>query len=257
MGTTVSTEGTEGKGDAKPNEKEVELLQQRDMATSELGKLRKTMAELQPKVLSDDDLALFSKLKDQQAKAEEERAKKAGEFETLKQQLAKKHQDELAERETRLSTLSQRFKDTVIKAEFGAASDWFNGTDSSKTILDVDLGMSAFAKYVHVEDADNDPRGYRVIVKSPKGDTIVGKDGNPAPFSDAIGELIAQLPNKDRILRGSGKTGSGSSGGSTGSQQPVDLRNLTAAQLKDPKVIAALQALGGSSGVQMGTSFQK
>jgi hypothetical protein len=192
-------------------------------------KAKKEIEELRKRVLNDDDLALFTTLKESQAKAEEDRAKKAGEFETLKQQLA----------------------------EFGAASDYFNGSDSSKTILDVELGMAAFAKYVHVEDADDDPRGYRVIVKSPKNETIVGKDGNPAPFAEAIGELIAQLPNKDRILRGSGKTGSGSSGGSTGSSQPVDLRNLTAAQLKDPRVLDALKALGGTTGIQMGSAFSK
>jgi hypothetical protein len=220
-------------------------------------KAKKEIEELRKRVLNDDDLALFTTLKESQAKAEEDRAKKAGEFETLKQQLARKHQEEIDARESKLTSLSQRFKDTVIKAEFGAASDYFNGSDSSKTILDVELGMAAFAKYVHVEDADDDPRGYRVIVKSPKNETIVGKDGNPAPFADAIGELIAQLPNKDRILRGSGKTGSGSSGGSTGSSQPVDLRNLTAAQLKDPRVLDALKALGGTTGIQMGTSFSK
>jgi len=208
---------------------------------------------------------MFETLKEQQAKAEEERAKKAGEFETLKQQqkerldqAVKEHQKALAEKDQRFSGLSERFKSTVVRAEFGAATDYFSGSESSKTILDVDLGMAALGKFVHVEDVEDDPMGYRVIVKKPNGDTIFGADGNPAPFAEAIGELIKALPNRDRILRGSGKTGSGSSGGSNRGADQIDLTRLTADSFRDPKVREALKRRAANAGgLQIGPAFDR
>ena len=220
--------------------------------------LKAKLRELEGKVLSDEDRATFDSLKQQQAKAEEDRKRKAGEWEALKTQLTEKYATEIKERDTKLSTLGQRFKDTVIRAEFGAASDYFSGADTSKTILDVDLAMAALGKYVTVEDTD-DAMGYRVVVKRPDGKTIIGDDGNPAPFSSAIGELILALPNKDRILRGSGKTGSGSSGGSTGSVKDADLTVLIQkANEGDKDAIAALKRRrAASGGMVMGSALTR
>jgi len=227
--------------------------------------LKAKLRDLESKVLSDEDRQMFETLKEQQAKAEEERAKKAGEFESLKQQqkerhdqILKEHQKALGEKDQQYSTLSERFKNTVKLAQFGSATDYFSGSETSKTILDVELGMAYLGKYVHVEDAEDDPMGYRVIVKKPNGDTIFGADGNPAPFAEAIGELIKALPNRDRILRGSGKTGSGNSGGSNRAADQIDLsRSLTPDQRKDPKVLAALRASLPRGGVVMGEAYNK
>jgi hypothetical protein len=250
--TETAAVATDAKEDYIPRSEAQLAFKARDKAKEELAKIK-------ARALSDEDLAEYQSLKAMQVKAEEDKAKKAGEFESLKQQLTKKHQDEIAERESRMTSLSQRFKDTVIKAEFGSASEYFNGSDASKTILDVELGMAAFSKYVHVEDADDDPRGYRVIVKTPRGETIVGTDGNPAPFSEAIGELISLLPNKDRILRGGGKTGSGSSGGSNHPANPADVTELTLrAQRGDKDAIAALRnRRNAGNGLVMGSAFTR
>lgn len=208
----------------------------RDKVKHELRKLQES-----GRILTDEQVERYKALEDAAAKAEEDRAKKAGEFDTLKNQLLTRHQQEIDEREKKLSGLSERFKRTVVKAEFGAAGEYFSGADTSKTILDVELGMAALGKYVVVEDTD-DEFGYRVVVKNPRGETIVGKDGNPAPFSVAIGELIQQLPNRDRILRGSGKTGSGSSGGVGVTSKDMDLSELTRrVQAGDKKAIEAMK----------------
>ncbi len=107
---------------------------------------------------------------------------------------------------------------------------------------DVWTAQRTLASFVSVED--NDKGDEVIVVKDVKGATILGKDGNPAPFAEAIGELIGQLPNKDRILRGSGKTGSGSSGGVTGGSSSgfIDASTLTPEQARDPNVIKRLQA---------------
>ena len=197
--------------------------------------------DLEQRTLPDDRLKRLEELEAKEAQAEEERKRKAGEFESLRQDMQAKHAKALDAERARVDLLSTRWRDTVIKAEFGAASDWFGG-DSAKTILDVELGMAALSKYVTVEDTEDDPRGHRVIVKHPRGHPIVGEDGNPAPFAVAIGELIAALPNKDRILRGSGKTGSGSSGGATTVRPDDDWKTLIAkAQAGDKHALKALQ----------------
>lgn len=235
--TTTTTEKTpDGKRDDATfyQEEARKAFLARDKAKEEARKLAE-------RALSDEQLERFRQLEADAAKAEEERAKKAGEFDTLRNQLTTKHQQEIDERDQKLSGLSERFKRTVVKAEFGAAGDYFSGADTSKTILDVELGMAALGKYVVVEDTD-DELGYRVVVKNPRGETIVGKDGNPAPFSQAIGELIQQLPNRDRILRGSGKTGSGSSGGVGVTSKDMDLIELTRrVQQGDKKAIEAMK----------------
>lgn len=249
--TTTEQTTTTQADDLIPRAEAKKAFEARDKAKRELDEARK-------RALSDDQLAEYETLKAQHVKAEEDRAKKAGEFETLRSQLSEKHKAELLDRETKLTSLSQRFKQTVIRAEFGAASDYFNGSDASKTILDVDLGMAALGKYVAVEDTDDDI-GYRVVVKTPKGDTIFGADGNPAPFSDAIGELIKQLPNRDRILRGGGKTGSGSSGGSTHAAAAADVTELTRrAREGDKAAIEALRARrNASNALVMGSALTR
>jgi len=223
-------------------------------------KLKEELRRLKAGGMSDDERTEYAALKDQQAKAEDERKRKAGEFDTWRKEIADKHGRELQERDHKHATLSDRFKHTVVAAEFGRAVDYFSGAESSKTILDVDLGMAYLGKFVSVEDADGDPLGYRIVVKYPNGDRILGADGNPAPFTEAIGELIAKLPNRDRILRGSGKTGSGNSGGSTqGAAKSADLTELTTrAQAGDPDAIAALKLRRkGSHALQMGTAFTR
>ena len=223
-------------------------------AFAERDQAKKKAKDLEGKVFDDDTRAEYYALKAAADKAEETRAKKAGEFETLKQQLTDKHGKEIKDRDAKISNLSERFKRTVIRAEFGAATDYFSGAESSKTIFDVDMAIGYLGKFVSVEDVEDDPDGFRVVVKNPKGNTILGADGNPAPFAQAIGELIAALPNKDRILRGSGRTGSGSSGGSKqGGSAPVDTGRLTPGDFADPKVreqVRREQAAAG--GLQMG-----
>lgn len=239
--------------DLIPRAEAKKAFEARDKAKKELQSLLDS-----GRVITDDQVEKYKKLEEAAAKSEEDRKRKSGEWDSLRTQLAEKHANEIKERDSKLSTLSQRFKNTVVRAEFGAASDYFNGSDSSKTILDVDLGMAFLGKFVQVEDTD-DEIGYRVVVKKPNGDIIIGDDGNPAPFASAIGELIKTLPNKDRILRGSGKTGSGSSGGSTHAAAAADVTELTKlAQQGDKAAIEKLRARrNASNALVMGSALTR
>lgn len=212
------------------------------------------LKELQGKTLSDEDATLFAKLKAEATLAEEAAARKAGEFDKLREQLVTKHKTDVESRDQTIATLSTRFKNTVVRAEFGAASDLFGGSTAS-TVLDVDMAMAVLGSYVSVEDTD-DAQGYRIVVKGRNGDVILGKDGKPAPFSEAIAELINTLPNKDRILRGSGKAGSGSSGGAGGGRDDVfDLRNIKPDQLRDPAVLEQIRKSQPRGALVMGEAY--
>lgn len=191
------------------------------------------------------------------AKLEEERLKKSGEFEAVKQTLVQRHQAELeSERKARLE-LEASYTQEKIEAAFLGATDWFGG-DGAKTIMTGDMAHAYLGKYVSFEDIDVGGKSRKaIVVRDIDGNLILDGKGNPAKFSEAIGELITQLPNKDRILRGSGKTGSGSSGGASGSQSPIDVRNLTAEQRRDPKVLAQIRASQPKGGIVFGEAYNQ
>ena len=126
---------------------------------------------------------------------------------------------------------------------------------SYQTILTPEVAEAYYGRYVEVQEVNGRKS---VVVKDPQGQVILdAKTGQPASFAVAIGELIDALPNKDRIIRGSGKTGSGSSGGAVGGHGQLDLRNLTPDQRRDPKVLAALRASLPRGGVVMGEAYER
>lgn len=254
--------GDGGQGGGKSGKDDVQFYKdEAKKAFGERDSVKKKLRELEDKglIATPEQLQRLKDLEDAAAKADEDQKRKAGEFDTLKNQLVEKHQKEIADRESKLTTLSTRFQTTLVRAEFGAASDLFGGHDKAKTIFDTDMGVDVLGKYVQVEDTEDDPRGYRVIVKNTKGQVIVGKDGNPLPFAEAMVELIGSLPNKDRILRGSGKTGSGNSGGHGSGHGDRDLGNpKTSADFNDPKVREEVRKKhNNAGGIQSGSIFDK
>jgi hypothetical protein len=251
--TNTNTE-TNANGDLISRAEAKKAFEARDKAKKELQALMDS-----GRVLSDDQWTQFQTLQDTAAKAEEERNRKAGEFDNWRNQITEKHTKELADRDKRFEQeRSKRIKRT-IDAAFGSltsgANDFFSGNEGSKTVWDVWTAQHTLGQFIEVEDTEDGDE--RVIVKDPKGNRILGADGNPAPIAEAISELIKQLPNKDRILRGSGKTGSGSSGGSSGGREAIDLRNLTPEQRRDPKVLAMLRASQPRGSLVMGEAYQR
>jgi hypothetical protein len=188
--------------------------------------------------------------RDRETKAEEERLKAAGQWESLRDQLAKKHAQEKEELSAKLSEADKRLRDYRVANAFATASDLFGR--EAFTIYNAKAAERIFGPFVQVGEDGN------LAVHDASGDVILdAATGKPASFAQAMRELIVSLPDKNDHIRGSGKTGSGSSGGSTGSDKPVDLRNLTPARLRDPKVLEALKASRPASGITMGSSLQK
>lgn len=253
--------GEGGQGGGKSGKDDVQFYKdEAKKAFGERDAVKKRLRELEEKglIATPEQLTRLKELEDAAATADELRKRKEGEFDTLKGQLVEKHSKEIAERDGKISKLSDRFQTTLKRAEFGAASELFGAHDKSRTIFDSTMAMDVLGKYVHVEDTD-DEIGHRIVVKNAKGQTIVDKNGEPLPFAAAMLELIESLPNKDRILRGSGKTGSGNSGGHGSGHGDRDLdKPKSASDFNDPKVREAVRNKHNSAGgIQSGSIFDR
>lgn len=193
----------------------------------------------------------YRTLKQQAEKAEEERAKKAGEFEKLQQQLVQKHQTELVAEKQAREAAETRLRQTIIGRAFADALDLFGPNGKTKYIPSE--AEAIFGKQVRVQDD-----GVLVVLDS-DGDVILdGKTGKPAAFAAAMDEYINSLPDKQFRLRGSGKTGSGSSGGATHGSETTDLSRLRTSDFRDPKIRQAVkdrQAAAG--GLQIGPAWDR
>lgn len=211
----------------------------RQQAKREADELRKQIEAY--KGIDPDE---YKTLKAEREAAEQERAKKAGEFDKLQQQLVQKHQAELTAEQQRREQAEQRLQRTVIGRAFSDAVDLFG--PSGKTIYLPSDAERIFGDRVQIlEDGT-------VAVTDAAGDVILdGKTGKPASFAVAMAEYIDSLPDKQYRLRGSGKTGSGSPGGATGvpSNQPIDASRLTPQQRRDPKVLDQLRTQRPTGGM--------
>lgn len=247
--------GAEGAGAGNEGGKDIAYFQAeakkafeaRQAAKKEADELRKQLESFKG-----IDAEEYKTLKAEREQAEQDRAKKAGEFEKLQQQLVQKHATELQmEREGRTAA-EQKLHKTIIGRAFADAVDLFG--PAGKTIyLPVDAERIFGDRVKLLEDGT-------VAVTDATGDVILNsKTGKPESFSAAMAEYIESLPDKQYRLRGSGKTGSGSSGGTTGGggRDEFDVTTLTPEQRRDPKVIAALRARRPRGTMVFGEAYQK
>lgn len=226
-----------------------------DAAKAQAAKLAKEVEDLKKQLPTEEQRAKWAEAEAAQAKAEEQRALKAGEFDSLRQQMETRHEKDLqaqrqmTENAAAVAAKTEReLNDTLVGLAFRAATEWF-GADG-KTVLLPEVAQSYFAKNVVVDQVDvNGTSRRRVVVHDNNGVVILDpKTGHPMEFGKAIGEIIEAHPQKNHLLRGSGKVGSGSAGGANGGKD-IDLGHLRSADFKDPavreKVREQLRSPGG------------
>lgn len=239
--------GAQGGGDVAHWQAEAKkAFEARQAAKKEAEALQKQL-----EALKGIDPEEYRTLKEQKEQAEQERAKKAGEFEKLQQQLVQKHQAELTAEQQKREQAEQRLQRTIIGRAFADAVDLFG--PSGKTIyLPADAERIFGERVKLLEDGT-------VAVTDAAGDVILdGKTGKPMPFAAAMSEYIDGLPDKQYRLRGSGKTGSGSSGGVNGGSRDVDLNNLKPADFRDPKTRQLIQQRqNAAGGLQIGPAWDR
>lgn len=225
---------------------------------------KKRLAELEEQglVITADQKKRLADLEKAAADAEEERKRKQGEFDSWRKDITTKHQTEIGKRDETITTLQKEIENDKIAAAFGAALDLFGGGEKSLTILTPTLASKTFSEYVKYEEFDfgDEDGGKRrvLVVRDLKGKIIRGDGGVPAPFPEAIKRLIEQHPDKDHILRGSGKAGSGARGGSGDRSKHVDFHNLTPEQMRDPAIIEqAKRRTAAAGGIVYGDAWER
>lgn len=221
-------------------------FQARDEAKAEIKRLRD-----EGLVLSAEDRKVFNELIASKKKIEEDKLAAAGEYDKLRKQLEDSHATALETERNTAATLRTRLHEQIIAAQFGGAADLFGGHAGARTIFDAPTAMKVLGEYVKVVDDPKAASGFRVEVAGPDGKAVTG-----STFAEQLGKVIDALPNKDRILRGSGKAGSGSGGPGDGRSNSTDTRNLKAEDFSDPKVRAAVKDdLRDSGGIVHGRAF--
>ena len=244
---TTETNADDGKGSDYYKTEAQKAFKDRDAAKQALRAL-----EASGRVLSDEQVARYKALEEAAAQAEDDKKKKAGEWDSLREQLTKKHSSELADRENKLKAAEEKWQRTMIGLAFAGATDVF-GKDAL-TIYSAKAGERIFGEHVSIDE-----NGVATVTDRDGHVILDAETGKPASFSAAMRELIQSLPDKADHLRGSGKTGSGNSGGSTTPMNPADVTELTKrAQQGDKDAIAALQKRRAASGaLVMGSAFSR
>jgi len=236
-----------------------------DAARAEAARIKRELDEARRQLPTDEQRARWQELEVQAQAAEEERMRRAGEFDGWRNQIQATHERELTverqrwqNEEAARKQAEKELEDTLIGREFADALDLF-GPDG-KTVLLPQVAQSYFGRHVVVETA-NGPDGKphrRVVVKDSSGTTIVDpRTGQPQPFSKAMAEVIDAHPQRAHLLRGSGKVGAGSSGGGVGGSE-IDLGRLRPNDFQDPRVRDKVREQSSKAGgLQIGPAFDR
>jgi hypothetical protein len=219
----------------------------RDAAKAELRKLSES-----GRVLTDEQIEKYKALETAAEKAEEDRKRKAGEFDTWRESITKKHSTELEAERQRAIDADTKWRNTHVGLAFAGASDLFG--KEGLTIYSPKAAEKIFKEHVRIEDDGS------VAVLDASGNVMVdAKTGKPASFSAGMRELIESLPDKADHLRGSGKAGSGNSGGSNTPLIQADVTELTRrANTGDKAAVDALRARRNNSNkLVMGSALSR
>ena len=236
------------------------LAFERDSAAAAAAKAKRELEDLRKGMPTDEQRARWADLEKQSESAEEERKRKAGEFDGWRTQITTRHDEivkakdrAIEEERQKTASVEKGWNDTLIGLSFAGATDLFG--PSGQTVLLPGFAQAAFASHVQVvvDDAGN----RSVVVNDGKGAPLIDpKTGAPLPFAKAMKELIESHPQKDDLLRHSGKVGSGSLGGTNTGSGGIDLTRLRPSDFRDPKVAQALRDRhANAGGMQIGTHF--
>ena len=188
-----------------------------------LGKLK----EFDP--LKGIDPNEYKTLKEQAAKAEEERALKAGEFDSVKKQLVEAHAKEKAAWDAEKATLRQSLENNVLIA---SATQAIAAEKGSALLL-----MPHVRSRTKLDDAGNP------VVVDDTGNVRIDAQGKPMSINALIAEMKADVATFGRAFDGSGIGGAGSNPGG-GGKPPARTITRTEYEQTDPYTRGALMKDG-------------
>lgn len=161
------------------------------------------------------DSGKVDRIKADMTAAFDEKAKKA----------AAKYEALMKEREEALARKDSHIRQLIVGSKF-ATCDLFSGVDP-KTTLPAAIAESYFGKHFRVEEKDSN---VRVVAYDHAGEVIQSRErpGEEASFEEAIQILFDRFPDRDKLLRAQGGSGSGSTGGTTPTRPKDELEALKA-----------------------------
>ncbi len=169
-----------------------------------------------------------------QAKSDEDRAAKAGEWDKLRAQMNEKHATDLKTKDETITAMRRRLEAELVDAKAVAAIAAAKGVP--------ELLLPHVQKHVKVDE------NFTVQVVDAKGDPRVNGKGEPLSISDLIAEMRAN-EIYGRAFEGSGQSGSGTrptngSAGGTGVTRRSELKsNKDISAYVDAHGLPAYQAL--------------
>lgn len=182
--------------------------------TREAADNRKAKEDLDKKLKSFEGLdpEKYQEAIEKLSKIDQKQLIDAGEIDRVKQEIANGFQEKLDESETRYKTLEERYNGEKMSAEF-SRSKFIN----DQLAIPADIAQAHFGRHFKLEDGKL--RGY-----DSNGEPIYSKSkpGEIASFDEAMETLVGSYQHRDRILKGSGASGTGGDGGSgTGGKRRI------------------------------------
>lgn len=153
----------------------------------------------------DVDPEEYAKLKEQASKDEEDRAKAAGEWDKLKQQMADAHAKEMKKRDDRIGALEKSLEEQVLVAQATQAI----ATEKGSPLL----------LMPHVRSRTKLDESGKPVVVDDAGNIRVDGQGQPMTIQALIAEMKADVATFGRAFDASGASGAGSQSSSGGAQQ--------------------------------------
>ena len=189
-------------------------LQKEREARRELEKTAKAFTGLG---LSPEEIA---ELKAGREKAEEERAKQAGEWDKLREKLAQQHETQLAALKAQLESVAKSEHEARVQSGLMSALVEAGATDEGANLLPEILKHRA-----RIEQ-DGDKRAVKIF--DADGSPMINKNGRDATFADLVASAAEKYPSlfKAQTKPGSGTPHGGNRAGSSG--QTVKAATLAA-----------------------------
>ena len=176
---------------------------------SALQKEREARRELEKQAKAYSGLGLspeeIAQMKSASEKAEEERAKAAGEWDKLREKLSEQHKNELQKLQEQLNAISASEHEARVESGLKSALMEAGVTEEGASILPDILKTRA-----KIETVD----GKRVLkVFDTDGTPMLGKDGRDATLADLVGSVTEKYPS---LFKAQTKPGSGTPPGGNG-----------------------------------------
>lgn len=167
-----------------------------------LQKERKAAADAAKRAKQYEGLGLtaeeIAELVEEKKRAEEDKAKNAGEWDKLKNQLNDQHQTELKQRDQSVASMKTTLEKYLINAQAVSAIAAEKGIP--------ELLLPHVQRFTRVVEQDGE---YAVQIVDAKGDPRINAKGEPLTISDLIQEMKSDVKVYGRAFEGSGQSGGG------------------------------------------------